>query len=154
MQQRCCLRRNLQPLNAWRVVSITGNSRFIGRQSLQSKGCMKCRVLVGQNHIYTVNVWYVWQENNQIYGHIRCIYTVLASPNGVLCQSPATAGYWPSQSVQSKGYMACSVIHRKQQGYWPSQSVQSKEYMACSVIHRKQQGYWPSKTTIQRVHAV
>jgi hypothetical protein len=36
---------------------------------------------VGQNHIYTVFIRYFWQGNHQIYGHIRCIYTVLANPN-------------------------------------------------------------------------
>jgi hypothetical protein len=36
---------------------------------------------VGQNHTYTVYIRYFWQENHQIYGHIRCIYTVLANPN-------------------------------------------------------------------------
>jgi len=36
---------------------------------------------VGQNHIYTVHIRYFWQGNHQIYGHIRCIYTVLANPN-------------------------------------------------------------------------
>ena len=35
---------------------------------------------VGQNHIYTVHIRYFWQGNHQIYGHIRCIYTVLANP--------------------------------------------------------------------------
>ena len=35
---------------------------------------------VGQNHIYTVFLRYFWQGNHQIYGHIRCIYTVLANP--------------------------------------------------------------------------
>jgi len=35
---------------------------------------------VGQNHIYTVNVRYFWQENHQIYSYIRCLYTVLADP--------------------------------------------------------------------------
>jgi hypothetical protein len=40
--------------------------------------CPICRV--GQNHIYTVYVRYFWQGNYQIYGHIRCIYTVLANP--------------------------------------------------------------------------
>jgi len=34
---------------------------------------------VGQNHIYTVYVRYFWQGKHQIYGHIRCIYTVLAN---------------------------------------------------------------------------
>jgi len=35
---------------------------------------------VGQNHIYTVYIRYFWQGNHQIYGYIRCIYTVLANP--------------------------------------------------------------------------
>jgi len=34
----------------------------------------------GQNHIYTVCIGIFWQGNHQIYGHIRCIYTVLANP--------------------------------------------------------------------------
>jgi len=38
-------------------------------------------IRVGQNHIYTVYIRYFWQGNHQIYGHIRCIYTVLANPN-------------------------------------------------------------------------
>ena len=28
---------------------------------------------------------YLWQGNHQIYGHIRCIYTVLANPKHCLC---------------------------------------------------------------------
>ena len=36
-----------------------------------------CRV--GQNHIYTVYIRYFWQGNYQIYGHTRCVYTVLAN---------------------------------------------------------------------------
>ena len=35
---------------------------------------------VGQNHIYTVYIRCFWQGNYQIYGHIHCIYTVLANP--------------------------------------------------------------------------
>ena len=41
-----------------------------------------CRV--GQNHIYTVYIRYFWQRNHQIYGHTRCIYTVLANPINML----------------------------------------------------------------------
>ena len=37
-------------------------------------------VRVGQNHMYMVYIRYFWQGNHQIYGHIRCIYTVLANP--------------------------------------------------------------------------
>jgi len=35
---------------------------------------------VGQNHIFTVYIRYFWQGNHLIYGHIRCIHTVLANP--------------------------------------------------------------------------
>jgi len=37
-------------------------------------------IRVGQNHINTVYIRHFWQGNYQIYGHIRCIYTVLANP--------------------------------------------------------------------------
>ena len=40
--------------------------------------CQICRV--GQNHMYTVYIRYFLQGNHQIYGHIWCIYTVLANP--------------------------------------------------------------------------
>jgi hypothetical protein len=40
----------------------------------------RCMCRVGQNHIYTGYIWCFWQGNHQIYGHIRCIYTVLANP--------------------------------------------------------------------------
>ena len=36
---------------------------------------------VGQNHTCTVYVRYFWQGNYQIYGHVRCVYTMLANPN-------------------------------------------------------------------------
>ena len=42
--------------------------------------CLYHTCRVGQNHIYTVYMRYFWQGNHQIYGHIRCIYTVLANP--------------------------------------------------------------------------
>jgi len=42
-------------------------------------GCVIIRVC--QNHIYTVYIRIFWQRNYQIYGHIRCIYTVLANPS-------------------------------------------------------------------------
>ena len=34
---------------------------------------------VGQNQIFTVYIRYFWQGHHQIYGQIRCIYTVLAN---------------------------------------------------------------------------
>ena len=47
---------------------------------------LDCRSLmyrVGQNHIFMVHTRYIWQGNHQIYGHIRCVNTVLANPNYV-----------------------------------------------------------------------
>ena len=35
---------------------------------------------IGQNDIYIVYIRYLWQGNHLLYGHIRCIYTVLANP--------------------------------------------------------------------------
>jgi len=49
---------------------------FCGLRS--SPPSFMCRV--GQNHIYTVHIRYFWPGNYHIYGHIRCIYTVLADP--------------------------------------------------------------------------
>jgi hypothetical protein len=46
------------------------------------KALLPCIMIrVGQNYIYTVYTRYFWQGNHQIYGHIRCIHTVLANPN-------------------------------------------------------------------------
>jgi len=45
-----------------------------------------CRV--GQNHINTVYIWCFWQGNHHIYGHIWCIYTVLANPIYVVIETP------------------------------------------------------------------
>jgi hypothetical protein len=36
-------------------------------------------------YIYTVYIQYFWQKNHQIYGHIRCIYTVLVNPWNTVC---------------------------------------------------------------------
>jgi succinate dehydrogenase flavin-adding protein (antitoxin of CptAB toxin-antitoxin module) len=49
-----------------------------------------CRV--GQNHIYTVYIRCFWQKNHQIYGHIRCIYTVLANPTHLRSDPQNTTG--------------------------------------------------------------
>ena len=46
---------------------------------LSALGLM-CRV--GQNHIY-IYIQYFWLGDRQIYGHIRCLYTILANPTYV-----------------------------------------------------------------------
>jgi len=33
------------------------------------------------HHIHSVYKRYIWQANDQIYGHKRCIYTILANPS-------------------------------------------------------------------------
>ena len=38
---------------------------------------------VGQSHINTVYIRYFSQGNHLIYGHTRCIYTILANPTSV-----------------------------------------------------------------------
>jgi len=53
-------------------------------------GLVCCTLIyrVGQNHIYTVCIRCFWQGNHHIYGHIRCIYTVLANPTYLWCHAP------------------------------------------------------------------
>ena len=62
------------------VVVVLYKSMVKGLMHIKFQNKM-CRV--GQNHIYTVYIRYFWQENHQIYDHIRCIYTVLANPKNV-----------------------------------------------------------------------
>ena len=60
-------------------------------RSVSTQRLFMCRV--GQNHMYTVYIRYFWQENHQMYGHIRCICTVLANP--ILCAKRLDAGRCP-----------------------------------------------------------
>jgi hypothetical protein len=46
--------------------------------------------------IYIVYIQYFWQGNHQIYGHVRCSYTVLASP------------MYDSYSCLPDAYLQCS----------------------------------------------
>ena len=41
--------------------------------------CCFCRV-GHQSHMYTVCIRYIWQGIHQKYGHVRCVYTILANP--------------------------------------------------------------------------
>jgi hypothetical protein len=55
---------------------------------------------VGHNHIYTVYIRCYWQGNHQMYGHIRCIYTVLANtpplPScAARCERSSSSGFPP-----------------------------------------------------------
>jgi len=57
-------------------------------------------IRVGQNHIYTVCIRYFWQGIHHIYGHIRCIYTVLANPTHNQWLTHGTDRYQPAHSCQ------------------------------------------------------
>jgi len=55
-----------------------------GHVCVLARGCVGTYIKsrVGQNHIYIYGVYTVFLAgNHHIYGHIRCIYTVLANPN-------------------------------------------------------------------------
>ena len=47
----------------------------------QVRGCTPYTEMckVGQDHIYTVYIRYFWQGNHQLYGLVRCIYTIYGS---------------------------------------------------------------------------
>jgi len=72
---------------------------------------------VGQNHIYTVYIRYFWQGNHQIYGHIRCIYTVLANLTckelfkmWVFIKAPLTCRTWNKSLEREKRHKAVCDI--------------------------------------------
>ena len=55
-----------QPLKAFKI--ILSESKFLSVWCVHNYG------------VCTVHIQYIWQGNYQIYGHIRCVYTVLANP--------------------------------------------------------------------------
>jgi len=67
-----------------------------------------CRV--GQNHIYTVCIRYFWQGNHEIYGHIRCIYTVLANPKHLLMEGRKGGAIGPAVG---RGEQISKNVHTK-----------------------------------------
>ena len=73
---------------------------------------------VGQYHIYTVYIRYFWQGNYEIYGHIQCIYTVLANPNniwlggtGVCCTHAAIFLLQPAMGLHAHFYLYSLMIN-------------------------------------------
>ena len=66
-----------------------------------------------QNHVYTVYIQYFWQGNPQIYGHIRCVYTVLANlklrcPMRCSCHSMLfIISIWTLLLIQAACYKLC-----------------------------------------------
>jgi hypothetical protein len=66
---------------SWYRSSILLSLCIPARAALLSGDLFLPSLALAQNHIYTVYIRYFLQGNHQIYGHIRCIYTVLANPN-------------------------------------------------------------------------
>ena len=58
---------------------------------------------------------YFWQENHQLYGHIRCIYTVLANPTHVMCACEAFVNLSPfllaAGSLNEKTHVIACTEH-------------------------------------------
>jgi len=72
------------------LFSLASEPLFSFHSCLKNMSESACYVSrVGQNHTYTVYIRYFCQGNHQIYGHIQCIYTVLANPICRRC-SPET----------------------------------------------------------------
>ena len=76
----------LKQLRPW-LASCAGASmyleKYLGQTSFTTLSVELfgwCMSRVGQNYMYTVEIRYLWQGNHQIYGHIRCIHTVLTNP--------------------------------------------------------------------------
>jgi len=67
-----------------------------------------CRV--GQNHIYTVYIRCFWQRNHQKYGHIRCIYTVLANPTYMYAVYDRIFGGFPCPTTVYTPFMTVYLV--------------------------------------------
>jgi hypothetical protein len=50
-------------------------------------------------YIYTIYIRYYWHGFHQIYGHTRCIYTVLANPTSCRCWARRPKGRPPPPSM-------------------------------------------------------
>jgi len=137
---------------------------------------------VGQNHIYTVYIRYFWQRNHQIYGHLRCIYTVLANPTYFLSVKQQSDTLARTFRRRAKLHASSCTSHNLQHvpcqlrkalspldnclchGYgWPKPYVytiydRKFGYFPAKIpyMHRKYIWHWPTlvinRTTIKRTH--
>jgi len=104
------------------MVHIHGSVRTMYTRciySIYGKEIPKYTVIYGahtwscQNHVYTVYIQYFWQGNPQIYGHIRCVYTVLANlklrcPMRCSCHSMLfIISIWTLLLIQAACYKLC-----------------------------------------------
>ena len=86
--------------------------------------CLHMFFRVGQNPMYTVYVRYFWQGNHQIYGHMRCIYMVLANPNIFVCHIctkffvPCLHMFLCAMSAHVFVCHVCTLCEAHQPGLW------------------------------------
>jgi hypothetical protein len=80
----------------WWAVSARGELRFFAPKH----ACVALAKTL--KYIYMVCWQYFWQGNYQIYGQIRCTYTVLASHTHVTCNLP-TIRMWHATCLIGKG---------------------------------------------------
>ena len=104
-----------------------------------------CMCRVGQNHIYTVCIRYFWQGNHHIYGHIRCIYTVLANPMYVAQAYPACIPIHCSLHPTQLG-LARTVYIRCISGNF------GREFTKHTLIYGVFTLFWPTLHTTKAQH--
>ena len=74
---------------------------------------LELMVRVGRT-IYIWCLWYFWQGNHQIYGPVRCIYTVLANPTYGISASafcPSISARGTSTSANNGCKHQCELAH-------------------------------------------
>jgi len=103
-----------------------------------------CRV--GQNHIYTVHIRYLWQGNHQIYGHIRCIYTVLANPTYLHAELPFIKGLLISNTVRHGRTLSCRAARPFLKGLLVSNTARHGRTLSCTAARPFMKGLLDSDT--------
>jgi len=71
-----------------------------------------------------VYIQYFWQRNHQIYGHIRCMYTVLANPKHACSSNQATSSSnWFSTYICIRlGSCSCVCVAKAAATVWEKQA--------------------------------
>ena len=93
---------------------------------------------VGQNRIYTVYIRYFWQRNHQIYGNIRCIYTVLANPKHLEFEPHKSLEWLACEGVTliEEVLVQCFVFepHQFLEWYKQNRRVQCPDYVLWFIL--------------------
>jgi hypothetical protein len=101
---RCCTETNkAEKCYADRSKKTRPQCVCLLRDGKKQRSCRRC---LGEflcqagtiSRVGTVFLRYFWQSNHRIYGHIRCIYTVLANPSYLEVETPRFGITAPSQT--------------------------------------------------------